>query len=155
MQPGSGAMAEIYSNGYMFIQQEFLFDPYYGPATPQNTWYDPNLRQEYLFRVDLQISSVEGAGPNSSRGFAVDRVDVRCAVPGDARLTCNGFGSVGGSNYSDWSSTEGLASSFEIAPSEPLTPSSLLSSPSTLLVMLSTFGLFFVSRKQRYDNIKS
>ena len=104
MQPGAGATAQVFGSGYMYIQQEFLFDPFYGPATPQDTYYDPNIRQEYLFRVDLQISAVAGVGPDGGNSLAVDRVDVRCAVPGDARLTCNGFGSVSDSNYSDWDS---------------------------------------------------
>ncbi|MCB5226356.1 PEP-CTERM sorting domain-containing protein [Alishewanella sp. 16-MA] len=148
MQPGAGATALLYSNGYMFIQQEFMFDPFYGPATPQNTWYNPLVRQEYLFRVDLMMSGVPGAGPNGGLGLAVDRVDVRCAVPGDARLTCNGFGSVGESNYSDWDSTEGLASSFEILPSNPQDPAAPVPAPSTLSMMLLAFAGLLVSRRR-------
>lgn len=156
MQPGQGATAEVFGSGYLSISQEFMFDPFYGPAVPQNTFYDMNIRQEYLFRVDLLFSTVAGAGPNGGNGFSVDRVDVRCAVPGDARLTCNAFGQVGGSNYSDWSSTEGLADSFAILPasgqgptiSGPTSPTAAVPTPPVLPLLLTAFGAMLLARRR-------
>ena len=149
MQPGTGATAQVYDSGYLYIQQEFMFDPFYGPATPQNTYYDPLVRQEYLFRVDLLISTVLGAGPDGGKSFAVDRVDVRCAVPGDARLTCNGFGSAGDdSNYSDWDSNQGLASSFVLLPNNPQDPLNPVPTPGVLSLVLMACGGLLIARRR-------
>ena len=149
MQPGAGATAQVYDSGYLYIQQEFMFDPFYGPATPQNSYYDPLVRQEYLFRVDLLISTVLGEGPDGGKSFAVDRVDVRCAVPGDARLTCNGFGSAGNdSNYSDWDSNQGWATSFVLLPSDPQDPLNPVPAPGVLSLVLMACGGLFVARRR-------
>jgi hypothetical protein len=90
-----------------------------------------------------------GAGPDGGNSQAVDRVDLRCTVPGDARLTCIVFGQLGGSNHSDRDRMEGPASSFVVPTADPQDPMSAVPLPAGLPLPSTAFGGLALAHRRR------
>lgn len=113
---GSG----ILDNGALYLSQVAQFDPFYGPKVggshSPTPYYDSNLRQDYPFLQTVTLVQVGGAGPDGSASYAVRRVDFSCyQYPGggSGASGCNGYYQ---GNHGIWDGSDGLASSYALAP---------------------------------------